>query len=72
MKQPLLKRDRQGFRALQHIAHEWITENARVPLGPAKGTKVMVPTGGLGRLTPTQVPGSSVVLGVRADTTSLS
>ncbi len=32
----------------------------------------MVPTGGLGRLTPTQVPGPDVVLGVRADTTSLS
>ena len=40
---------RQGFRALQHITHEWITENARVPLVPAKGTKAMVPTGGLVR-----------------------
>ena len=63
---------RQEFRALQNITHEWITENARVPLVTAKGTKAMVPTGGLARLSPHQVPGSSVVLGVRADTTSLS
>ncbi len=46
----------QGFRALQQTAHEWITENARVPLVPAKGTKAKVPTGGLARLRRTRCP----------------
>ncbi|MBY8967632.1 hypothetical protein KHP57_18225 [Algiphilus sp. NNCM1] len=72
MEQPKLKRHRQGFRASQHITHEWITENARLTFVSAKVSKTKVPTGGLARLSPHQVPGSGVVLGVRADTTSLS
>ena len=39
-----------GFRALDHHAEVATKENARVPLVPAKGTKAMVPQGGLPRL----------------------
>ncbi len=52
------------FRALRRTAGDSAPAHARVPLVPAKGTKARVPTGGLARRLPHQVPGSEVVLGV--------